>query len=313
MIDQTIKEQLILCREILAGPQPSPGSSRAQRLQDLIICHGVAKTVLAAICIQLDCVPDKKQIGLQDYFFSLARFSSPVLPLAGGEFIAALEGARCETELGLHLPAANYWTDIRETTLKSVSEWCRLTLNVELRELAHGSSAAAHELSSGPPHRGPAHKLDSGAVPASARYACGGSVDIRLSRWGRSEKGTIANLSLGGCSIRSHFTFEVEEKIEMILEVNGTCFRVAGKVVHASPPHLQTRGGTGIGVKFENMTAGALIRLKDLIKELDAKAMRRQNHQSSLLPPHAGRPTEEANLASAIIAEGLADRPPFLK
>ncbi len=112
-----------------------------------------------------------------------------------------------------------------------------------------------------------------------ARYPCAGSVGIRLSRSGRSEKGVVADLSLGGCNVKSKFMFQVGEKIELILEVNGTSFHVSGKVAHVPNRNISAIGNrqnAGIGVRFENMTAGALVRLKNLIRELDAKALGRQ-------------------------------------
>jgi Tfp pilus assembly protein PilZ len=102
--------------------------------------------------------------------------------------------------------------------------------------------------------------------------------EIRLPHRGRSEKGAIANLSLGGCNIKSDFDFEVGEEIELILKVNKTSFRVAGKVVYmpsVAPDGRTHASDLGMGVQFKNMTAGAQTRLQELLSELNTHVFRR--------------------------------------
>jgi hypothetical protein len=67
----------------------------------------------------------------------------------------------------------------------------------------------------------------------------------------------------------------------MILRVNKMSFRVAGNVVHI--PLLDANGKAkardlGIGIQFENMTAGARDRLQELIAELKSSKVFRRQH-----------------------------------
>jgi hypothetical protein len=92
-------------------------------------------------------------------------------------------------------------------------------------------------------------------VPILPRYICAGGADIRLPGWGQSRTGTVANLSLSGCYIKSEFAFTVGDQVELILDVDGMSFRAAGRVVH---------------VPSSEMSAGALRCLETLITELNA-------------------------------------------
>lgn len=270
MIDQKTKNQLILCRELLSASPILSVSPTAQILHDLIVSYGAVELALAAICVELNCVPDKKDLCLRDYFSALQKACLPASPIAGAEFMELLHRARCQSQLRFHAPDRLRFERAKEEMLKHVSAWCRQCLSVDFLAL----TILTRERQDGvtPSANGDAPKTAPFAGPVGARYACVGSADIRLSRWGQSEKGSVANLSIGGCNIRSNFSFDVGEKIELILEVNGTSFRVAGKIAHVPPEHIAGNGNSmnhGVGIKFENMTAGALIRLKDLIRELN--------------------------------------------
>ncbi len=282
MIDPKIEDRLILCRDVLTKPQASGTSQSPELLQNLILCRGIAELALAAICVHLDCVPDKKTVYLSDYFVSLAKTSlakttTATPAIAGGEFLAELDHAICESQFRFHLPAASRWTRVHEETLELVSGWCRQTLHIDLFALENANGGCDLQRTISPTVKSEKSQAFAGRV--AARYPCAGSVDIRLSRSGRSEKGALANLSLGGCNVRSNFIFKVGEKIELVLEVNGTSFRVSGRVAHVPSTNISANGNcqsAGIGVRFENMTAGALIQLKNLIRELQAKALWRQ-------------------------------------
>jgi Tfp pilus assembly protein PilZ len=84
-------------------------------------------------------------------------------------------------------------------------------------------------------------------------------------------KGRIANLSAGGCYVMTDISTAVGEQIEMTLHVNQTSFRVTGSVIHV--PSFVAAGSrkaglSGMGVQFTNMSAGARLRLKELIADL---------------------------------------------
>jgi Tfp pilus assembly protein PilZ len=272
MIDRKVLDQLILSHQLLSKPlhqaPAAPEDSRpAQLMGDLMICRGAAELALAALCIQLDCVPDKREIGLTDYFESLRKTTHSAAALQGADYVAELQKVRSEAQLRFHLPEPRRWARAKEETLEYVTSWCRQSLGLNLTDLA---SVVIAEASA--PERGAqlSHSSDI-TGPVRPRYNCAGSADIRLPRWGRSEKGKIANLSVGGCNIKSNYAFEVGEDIEMILQVNKMSFRAAGSVIHV--PLLDAHGKAkasdlGIGVQFKSMTAGARDRLQELIAEL---------------------------------------------
>jgi Tfp pilus assembly protein PilZ len=289
MIDRKVLDQLILSHQLLSKPlhqaPAAPEDSRpAQLMRDLIICRGAAELALAALCIQLDCVPDKREIGLTDYFESLRKTTHSAAALQGADYVAELQKVRSESQLRFHLPEPRRWARAKEETLEYVTGWCRQSLGLNLTDLA---SVVAPVLTSSPgleasaSERGAqlSHSSDI-TGPVRPRYNCAGSADIRLPRWGRSEKGKIANLSVGGCNIKSNYAFEVGEDIEMILQVNKMSFRAAGSVIHV--PLLDADGKTkasdlGIGVQFKNMTAGARDRLQELIAELKSNKVFRRH------------------------------------
>ena len=110
-------------------------------------------------------------------------------------------------------------------------------------------------------------------VPILPRYICAGGADIRLPGWGQSRTGTVANLSLSGCYIKSEFAFTVGDQVELILDVDGMSFRAAGRVVHVPSSDMVEKGkvkASGMGIEFQKMSAGALRCLETLITELNA-------------------------------------------
>jgi Tfp pilus assembly protein PilZ len=123
-------------------------------------------------------------------------------------------------------------------------------------------SASESAITSGPPE-----------LPVLPRYICAGEADIRLPGWEKSRTGTVANLSLSGCCVKSEFLFTVGDQVEMILEVDGMSFRVAGRVVHVPPSNMVETGrarALGMGIQFQKMSAGARRSLEALITELNA-------------------------------------------
>jgi Tfp pilus assembly protein PilZ len=272
MIDRKVLDQLILSHQLLSKPQhqapTAPEASRpAQVLCDLMICRGAAELALAAICVHLNCVPDKKQIGLTDYFEAIRESTHSASALEGADYVRELEKVRSEAQLRFRRPEPRRWARARQETLEHIACWCHQSLGLNLTDLA---SVVIAEASAS--ERGAPLTHSSGMTgPVRPRYNCAGSADIRLPRWGRSEKGKIANLSVGGCNIKSDYAFEVGEEIEMILQVNNMSFRAVGNVIHV--PLLDADGKAkasdlGIGVQFKNMTAGARDRLQELIAEL---------------------------------------------
>lgn len=279
MIDRKVLDQLILSHQLLSKPQASTAPEAggpAQLLCDLLICRGAAELALAAISVHLNCLPDKKEFGLTDYFEAVRKTTHPASALQGGDYVAELEKVRSEAQLRFRLPEHRRWARAKEETLEHIAGWCHQSLGLNLTDLA---SVVIAEASAS--ERGAPLTHSSGMTgPVRPRYNCAGSAEIRLPRWGRTEKGKIANLSVGGCNIKSNYAFEVGEEIEMILRVNEMSFRAVGNVIHV--PMLDAEGkpkasDLGIGVQFKNMTAGARDRLQELIAELKSnKVFRRR-------------------------------------
>jgi Tfp pilus assembly protein PilZ len=187
--------------------------------------------------------------------------------MPGADYAAELEKVRSESQLRFHLPSGDRWEHAKVETLAHISIWCRECLGLNISDLA-STTKPSGERAAPQKHAG----------PPKPRYNCAGMAEIRLPHRGRSEKATIANLSLGGCNIKSDFDFEVGEEIELILKVNKTSFRVAGKIVYV--PSVVADGQThasdlGMGVQFKNMTAGAQTRLRELLSELNTHVFRR--------------------------------------
>jgi len=284
MIDRKVLDQLILSHQLLSKEdQVSATHGRAQLLGDLMICCGAAELALAAICVHLNCVPDKKDITLPDYFDALRKTTHPSFVMHGENFVAELYKVRSESQLRFHLPDPRRWSRAKEETLEHVMGWSHQCLGINLHDLAShispNTALAGTKYSTSDQITPLEHSSDL-TGPGGPRYNCAGSADIKLAGWGRPEKARIANLSAGGCNVKTNYAFEVGEQIEMILQVNKMSFRVAGSVVHT--PLLDANGKAkardlGIGIQFENMTAGARDRLQELIAELkSSKVFRRQ-------------------------------------
>jgi hypothetical protein len=73
----------------------------------------------------------------------------------------------------------------------------------------------------------------------------------------------------------------------MTLHVNNMSFRVTGRVMHVPPPvgaGNRKAGsdalGSGMGVRFVNMSAGSRGRLKELIGELESRGKSRMGRRA---------------------------------
>jgi len=270
-----VRDQLILSRQLLTTPDPQDSTSPDPSLlaRALIVSYGAAELALAAICVQLDCVPDKKYICLPDYFDSLGKTSHSEGFAQEIDYIAELHNVRSNSQLRSLPPDPRRWTRAKEETLEHVARWCQQFLGQRLFDLDSVQSVSAPLPANSSEHSASNEKLSLLALrdPDRRRYECSGSADIRLGLVGLLEKGRIANLSPGGCYVKTDSPFEVGEQIEMTLHVNKMSFRVTGSVIHVpSSVAVGNRKATfsGMGVQFLNMSAGARTRLKELIGEL---------------------------------------------
>jgi Tfp pilus assembly protein PilZ len=266
-----VREQLILSRQLLTMPDPSGATSPdpAALARDLIICYGAAELALAAICVHLDCMPDRKYICLPDYFDALTKRAHAKTTVQEADYVGELHTVRSNAHLRALPVDARRWSRAKKETLEHIARWCQQFLGLDFFELD-----AVAVLPSANFADGAAAKKHLGALaladPERRRFACSGSADIHSGLVGLLEKGRVANLSPGGCYVQTAFAFEVGEKVEMTLHVNHMSFRVTGKVVHApsAAPGDRKAAVPGIGVQFTNMSAGARARLKELIGDL---------------------------------------------
>jgi Tfp pilus assembly protein PilZ len=279
-IDQKVCEQLILSRQLLEQPQAQDSAplSPLNLLHGLMVSYGAAELALAAICVQLDCVPEKKNVSLPDYFDALQKKSRHGIAADSMDYVLELHEVRSDMQLRFRIPDLHRWRRAKAETLEHVGEWGKLFLGLSLFDLNSVPAQAINTSASAASETGPSDPLHPDRVVAP-RYDCAGSAEIRLARGRRLERGAIANLSVGGCSLKSEFPFDIGERVEMILRINQVSFLVVGNVVHI--PSLDAVGkskssGQGMGIQFKNMTEGARARVLELIAELNRNRMLRR-------------------------------------
>ena len=136
-ISRKVRDQLILSRQLLTMPEAqqltAPGSSLLAR--DLIVCYGAAELALAAICVQLDCIPDKKEVCLPDYFAWLRKTVGSECEAQDIDFVTELHGVRSNSQLRSLAPDLQRWTRVKQETLEHVARWCQQFLGLRLLDL----------------------------------------------------------------------------------------------------------------------------------------------------------------------------------
>ena len=206
MIDRKVLDQLILSCQLLSKQEglASAAHDPSQLLRDLLICHGAAELALAAICVQLDCVPDKKNISLPDYFDSLQQKSHHGGAADAVNYVAELHEVRSGMQLRFRIPDLHRWSRAKAETLEHIGEWSKLFLGLSLFDLDSVPAEATNtpDIAASETGRSDPLHLTRAVAP---RYDCSGSAEIRLARGRRLERAAIANLSMGGCSLKSEF------------------------------------------------------------------------------------------------------------
>lgn len=276
-VSHRVRQQLILTRQLLTSTETaaSTSSDAVVLARDLIVCYGAAELALAAICVQLDCIPDKREICLPDYFAALQRGPDSQWEKQDVEYVAELQGARAKSQLRSLPPDPRRWKRVKQETLEHVAKWCQQFLGLDLLGLDSAQTVMAAPPADSSEEYRSNEKLSALALrdPERRRYACFGSADIRLGLVGLLEKGRIANVSAGGCYVTTDTPYEVGEQVEMTLHVNKMSFRVTGSVVHVPPlvaAGHRTAALAGMGVQFQQMSSGSRARLKELIGDLQA-------------------------------------------
>jgi hypothetical protein len=110
-----------------------------------------------------------------------------------------------------------------------------------------------------------AHKHSGNERRRTVRYECEGEAEIvRIPSPGFRDCVKIQNLSLGGCRLAMKDPHPPATQLELLLKIGLLTLRVTGKV--------RARYKDGMGVEFDQMTAGARMHLRDLVIAYEAKA-----------------------------------------
>jgi Tfp pilus assembly protein PilZ len=281
-VSHRVRQQLILSKQLLTSAEASASISSdvAMLARDLIVCYGAAELAVAAICARLDCLPDKREICLPDYFAALRRRRDSQCEAQDVEFVAELHGVRANSQLRSMQPDPRRWKRVRQETVEHVARWCQQFLGLNLLGLDSAQTVTAPRPMESSEEYASNEKLSVLAHrdPERRRYACFGSADIRLGLVGGLERGRIANLSAGGCYVTTDAPYKVGEQVEMTLHVNKMSFRVAGSVVNVPPlvaAGHRKAGLAGMDIQFQQMSAGSRARLQELIGELQTKGQSR--------------------------------------
>ncbi len=93
------------------------------------------------------------------------------------------------------------------------------------------------------------------------RYPCGGGVSIWQAGAKHFLRGTVVDLSLGGCYVEMMTPLKVQDLVVLTLNINGTEVRMAAEVRTSHP-------GMGMGLKFKDLTETDRTRVRDLVFKL---------------------------------------------
>jgi len=94
-----------------------------------------AELALAAICVQLDCVPDRKYVCLPDYFDSLGKNANAKGAVQEADYVGELHAVRSNAQLRALPVDAWRWSRAKRETLEHVATWCQEFLGLGLFEL----------------------------------------------------------------------------------------------------------------------------------------------------------------------------------
>jgi hypothetical protein len=93
------------------------------------------------------------------------------------------------------------------------------------------------------------------------RYPCGGGASIWQPGAKHFLRGTVVDLSLGGCYVEMMTALKVHDLVVLTLDINGTEVRMAAEVRTSHP-------GMGMGLKFKDLAETDRSRLRDLVFKL---------------------------------------------
>jgi hypothetical protein len=273
-VEPTVRRQLLLSKELLsrAEYQGSIDDSLHKVAHDVLVSHDAAGLALAAICGQLGYLPLTNPASLMDYFAWLGRHRDVEVEAPGTEYFEELHKARMDLQHRHQFPDPQRWGEVRTRTLEYLGQWSHQYLGLDLKEL--DSAAATPEVGkvSGSSQQDESDTYDQRRE--HPRYSCSGDAEICLPSSGPLSRGTIVTLSLGGCYIEMDSPFNVGRRVEMMLRVNRLSLRAIGQVMYRVTYRTirETEGkrkGTGMGIKFVDMSAGGRQRLQELVREME--------------------------------------------
>jgi len=93
------------------------------------------------------------------------------------------------------------------------------------------------------------------------RYPCSGGASIWQPDAKHFLRGTVVDLSLGGCYVEMMTPLKVHDLVVLTLGINGTEVRMAAEVRTSHP-------GIGMGLKFKDLAETDRSRLRDLVFKL---------------------------------------------
>ena len=261
-IRQSVRHQLLFSRELLIRSDYRslmPGD--LHRLgHDVIISDDAAELAMAAISSQLGCPGCNRRVCITDYFNWLREAGHYVAPAAGMDYLAELHRVRMELQSGLHLPDLQKWDRVKEITLGFIATWCHDYLGVGLVQIESSPARVGlSTISDAQTHPEPPEIPDERR--RSPRFACDGTANLRLPYIGRPVAGRLLKVSCTGCYIETGTPFEQGTRVEIVLQVNGLAFRSMGDV-------KTVYGHSGMGIEFQDMSAGGRERLQEVIREL---------------------------------------------
>ena len=136
----------------------------------------------------------------------------------------------------------------------------------------------------------------------SPRFSCGGYANIScLPSDGIVLRGTIRDVSLGGCHVDTALRIDCGARAEILVRVNAASFRALGEV-------KAVRGNSGVGLEFVQLSAGGKDMLSELVTDLarleavvnKLKGMRREIDAESFREE-----LQQARLQAMLLGNGL--------
>ena|SRR5436305_9502354 len=97
----------------------------------VLAAHDAAELGIAAICHELDCLPNKKEFS--SYFDELAKTTGNAVKYRG--YMMTLNNVRVALKHFGVRPDSKQWANVSQTTYEYIADWCTDYLQVNYDEL----------------------------------------------------------------------------------------------------------------------------------------------------------------------------------